>query len=125
MCADLGVPHYVLNYREAFKASVIEPFISAWKHGVTPNPCVVLKTKRMTSGHKVFLNIASHADIPKQPSLLENPFVLVSHRSEATSDGTVTFDVCVNTSVWDSARGDAVGSAMGQVSYLIIRMCIL
>ena len=40
VCADLGVPHYVLNYREHFEAEVVAPFVASYAAGQTPNPCV-------------------------------------------------------------------------------------
>ncbi len=40
VCRDLGVPHYLLNYRAPFRAEVIEPFVAAYQRGITPNPCV-------------------------------------------------------------------------------------
>lgn len=41
MVADrLGVPHYVLNYRQAFIDCVISRFIDAYCQGETPNPCI-------------------------------------------------------------------------------------
>ncbi|MCL1815477.1 MAG: tRNA 2-thiouridine(34) synthase MnmA [Treponema sp.] len=36
----LGIPHYVLNYTEAFTRHVIEPFVEAYERGETPNPCI-------------------------------------------------------------------------------------
>ncbi|MDR5709063.1 MAG: tRNA 2-thiouridine(34) synthase MnmA [Armatimonadota bacterium] len=36
----LGIPHYVLDLREAFEAAVIRPFAEAYAQGRTPNPCV-------------------------------------------------------------------------------------
>ena len=51
VCSDLGVPHYVLDYREGFQREVVEPFVSAYREGRTPNPCVlcnnVLKFDRL------------------------------------------------------------------------------
>ncbi len=38
---ELGIPHYVLNFREIFKKTVIDNFISEYQHGRTPNPCNV------------------------------------------------------------------------------------
>ncbi len=41
VCAALGVPHYVLDYRADFDSHVIDTFVNAYKTGTTPNPCVV------------------------------------------------------------------------------------
>ncbi|MER3455487.1 MAG: tRNA 2-thiouridine(34) synthase MnmA [candidate division GAL15 bacterium] len=37
---DLGIRHYVLNFREVFEKAVIRPFAEGYASGRTPNPCV-------------------------------------------------------------------------------------
>lgn len=40
VCEQLGIKHYVVDIREAFKTEIIDYFISEYKAGKTPNPCV-------------------------------------------------------------------------------------
>jgi tRNA-specific 2-thiouridylase len=39
-CDQLGIPHYVIDERQAFRNDVVEPFLDAYLAGVTPAPCV-------------------------------------------------------------------------------------
>ena len=38
--AKIGIPHYVLNFREYFADKVIDKFVAEYSRGRTPNPCV-------------------------------------------------------------------------------------
>src|SRR5438067_11771469 len=38
-CHALGVPHVTLDLREEFRRAVVEPFVSSFARGETPNPC--------------------------------------------------------------------------------------
>ena len=40
VCHQLGVPHYVLNFRDVFRDTVIDYFAQEYKAGRTPNPCI-------------------------------------------------------------------------------------
>ena len=36
----LGIPFYLINVEQPFKAKVVDFFIDGYSHGVTPNPCI-------------------------------------------------------------------------------------
>jgi len=40
VATQLGIPFYVLDVKEAFKAAVVNPFIRGYAQGITPNPCL-------------------------------------------------------------------------------------
>ena len=40
VCETLGIPHYVLNYEQRFRDTVINPFMESYVAGETPIPCV-------------------------------------------------------------------------------------
>ncbi|MCF6237317.1 MAG: tRNA 2-thiouridine(34) synthase MnmA [Candidatus Marinimicrobia bacterium] len=44
-CAALGIPHYTLDMSAEFKQIVIENFVSEYKVGRTPNPCIICNTE--------------------------------------------------------------------------------
>src|SRR5438270_12994080 len=39
-CHRLGLPHVTLDLREAFRRSVVTPFVRGYARGETPNPCI-------------------------------------------------------------------------------------
>lgn len=41
VAAKLDIPYYVLNFKEVFHKSVIQPFVTEYLHGCTPNPCIL------------------------------------------------------------------------------------
>ena len=40
VAAALGIPYYVMNFREEFQKNVIDYFADSYVNGQTPNPCI-------------------------------------------------------------------------------------
>jgi tRNA-specific 2-thiouridylase len=59
--AQLGIPFYVLDYREVFEREVIEPFCQAYVRGETPNPCILCNV-RLKFGRLLDLALAMGAE---------------------------------------------------------------
>jgi len=45
VCDAIGAPFYVLNMSQKFKKTVIENFVSEYRQGRTPNPCIQCNTE--------------------------------------------------------------------------------
>jgi len=45
VCQKLGIPHYILDFKDKFKEKVISNFVDEYKKGRTPNPCIVCNTE--------------------------------------------------------------------------------
>jgi tRNA-specific 2-thiouridylase len=45
VCAELGIPHFVLDFSQPFRAHVIDMFIDEYMAANTPNPCVICNRK--------------------------------------------------------------------------------
>ena len=39
-CDAIGIPHFVIDERTAFREAVVDPFVEGYRRGVTPSPCV-------------------------------------------------------------------------------------
>ena len=40
VCKQIGIPHFIFNYKDEFKKYVIDDFIECYKSCKTPNPCI-------------------------------------------------------------------------------------
>lgn len=36
----IGIPYYVFNFKQDFSQQVMDRFVDAYEHGITPNPCI-------------------------------------------------------------------------------------
>ena len=41
ICKKIDIKHYVCDLKEEFKEEIVQNFITAYKQGKTPNPCVL------------------------------------------------------------------------------------
>jgi len=41
---QLGIRHYMVNYRNEFQKRVVEPFVANYLNGLTPSPCILCNT---------------------------------------------------------------------------------
>lgn len=40
VCDRIGIPYYVMNFKDKFKEKVIDKFVDCYRQGCTPNPCI-------------------------------------------------------------------------------------
>lgn len=40
VCQQLDIPLHIVDLQEEFKRSVVDPFLEAYRNGLTPNPCI-------------------------------------------------------------------------------------
>lgn len=40
VCHKMGIPHYTLNCKKEFRKKVVDPFVTSYLSGSTPNPCI-------------------------------------------------------------------------------------
>lgn len=45
VCKKLSIEHHIIDYKKEFKEIIIDKFISDYKAGLTPNPCVLCNKK--------------------------------------------------------------------------------
>ncbi len=40
VCYRMGIPYYVFNFKDDFEEKIIKKFVSSYRRGLTPNPCI-------------------------------------------------------------------------------------
>lgn len=75
VCDTLGIAHYVVDYRDLFRRTVVEPFAADYLAGRTPNPCV------RCNDHVKFTPLIERAD------MLGIDTVVTGHYARLETDG--------------------------------------
>ena len=74
--AILGIPHYVLDFEEAFRRSVIERFADEYARGRTPNPCV------SCNNHVKLGTLRNYADRMDARYVATGHYARIDHRDD-------------------------------------------
>jgi len=61
VAAQIGIPHYVLNFRQLFQQDVIDYFLNEYAAGRTPNPCIACN-RRLKFKHLLHKALELEAD---------------------------------------------------------------
>ncbi len=72
---ECGFPHFVVDFEERFRATVIEEFIEGYLRGSTPSPCI------RCNQHVKFKTLVERADA------LRAPYVATGHYARINWDG--------------------------------------
>jgi len=74
--AILGIPHYVLDFEEAFRRTVIERFADEYARGRTPNPCV------SCNNHVKLGTLRNYADRMEARYVATGHYARIEHRTD-------------------------------------------
>ncbi len=77
VCDRLGIPFYIMDYEAEFRKRVIEPFLSEYRSGRTPNPCA------LCNQWLKFDHLVAHGEA------LDADFVATGHYARIEDGGTV------------------------------------
>ncbi len=131
LCAKIGVPFYVLNFVDRFREEVIENFVSEYRAGRTPNPCVVCNTRLkwesflkrarelgcdyMATGHyasiKRFEETGRYYVIPGEDATRDQSYALWGLSQDALAHTLLPIGEMEKTEVRERARAQDVRTA--------------
>jgi len=89
----LGIPLEVMDLRACFQRVVVEPFVNAYRNGLTPNPCVVCNARIKFQGLLLYANgqgipylsTGHYATVKRQAGTPQDQLWRGEHRSKDQS----------------------------------------
>lgn len=72
---SLGIPYYVMNFRDNFEREVVERFVRAYECGATPNPCIDCN------------RYIKFGELHKRAAQLQFDYIVTGHYARIERDG--------------------------------------
>ena len=115
----LGMPYYVFNLKDKFAECVIDRFVDAYEHGITPNPCIdcnrYLKFDKLFERADImgccYIATGHYARIEREGE----KYVLKKALDETKDQSYVLYDLTQET----LARVKVVGTHRGIIHYTV------
>jgi len=112
----LGIPHYVLNYKEVFRAQVVDYFVAEYRAGRTPNPCIACNSRvRFTT----FLEQARALDCQY---IATGHYARISDQAADRGDGSFCRSDKTNRPLCRSYRLQRAVDKQKDQTYMLFRM---
>ena len=73
--AAIGIPHYIANFEREFQANVVDYFISEYRRGRTPHPCIACNQR------------VKFDPLLERAAAIDAPLLATGHYARVASDG--------------------------------------
>ncbi len=74
VAAKANIPYYVFDFEASFRKKVIDKFISSYKKGITPNPCIDCNAK------------VKFRELRERAASLNIPYIATGHYAQIIQD---------------------------------------